>query len=194
MVFAIGMSVKMSQICSLSSPRYIPRYTYEDYCQWKGKWELIEGIPIAMSPAPPPKHQMISTALSEIFVLVLKKTCKTCQIYAPLDWVIKDDTVLQPDLLVVCGQIEKKFLDFPPVLVIEILSPSSAIKDRNAKYQIYESQNVRYYLIVDVTAEKIEIYELVEGQYQPAAVNPDSFEFNLHDDCKIMVSFDELWD
>ena len=120
MVFAIGMSVKMSQICSLSSPRYIPRYTYEDYCQWKGKWELIEGIPIAMSPAPPPKHQMISTALSEIFVLVLKKTCKTCQIYAPLDWVIKDDTVLQPDLLVVLRSDRK-----------EIFGLSSGSGDRN---------------------------------------------------------------
>ena len=184
----------MQQICNLHALKYIPHYTYEDYCHWEGKWELIDGIPVAMSPSPIPKHQLVTTILSEIFVSALKKTCKKCRLYAPIDWMVRDDTVLQPDLLGVCGEITKKYLDFPPVLVIEILSPSTAIKDRNAKYQIYESQKVRYYLIVDVTTDKLEVYELIDGQYQPAAVNPDTFEFDLHSNCPVHISFDTLWD
>lgn len=36
--------------------KYLPNYTYEDYCQSEGQWELIEGIPYAMSPLSIPIH------------------------------------------------------------------------------------------------------------------------------------------
>ncbi len=35
-------------------------YTYEDYCHWEGKWEMIWGVPLAMAPAPMIKHQSIA--------------------------------------------------------------------------------------------------------------------------------------
>jgi hypothetical protein len=35
-----------------SSVKILPHYTYEDYCKWEGRWELINGIPHTMSPAP----------------------------------------------------------------------------------------------------------------------------------------------
>ncbi|WP_301924323.1 hypothetical protein [Ferruginibacter sp.] len=35
-----------------SAVKILPHYTYEDHCQWEGRWEIIEGIPFAMSPAP----------------------------------------------------------------------------------------------------------------------------------------------
>ena len=44
--------------------KYRPYYTYEDYCQWEGRWELIEGMPYAMSPAPIPEHQRVSVLLN----------------------------------------------------------------------------------------------------------------------------------
>ena len=43
----------------MSAVKLLPYYTYEDYCNWEGRWELIEGIPFAMSPAPAPGHQRI---------------------------------------------------------------------------------------------------------------------------------------
>ncbi len=55
--------------------KILPHYTYEDYLQWKGRWELIEGIPYAMSPQPVPKHQRIAVNLSTEFRIALKK-CK----------------------------------------------------------------------------------------------------------------------
>lgn len=36
----------------MSAVRILPHYTYSDYCNWEGRWELIEWIPYAMSPAP----------------------------------------------------------------------------------------------------------------------------------------------
>ena len=173
--------------------KYRPYYTYEDYCQWEGRWELIEGMPYAMSPAPVPAHQSVSVLLSFEFVKALK-SCKNCKLFQPLDWKIKEDTIVQPDLLIVCDKIEKKFLDFPPALVVEILSPATASKDRGEKMELYHSQKVKYYLIVDPQFKKLEIYEFNEAQYEPVSVNPETYHFTLHDNCTIDVNLLDIWD
>jgi Uma2 family endonuclease len=174
---------------------YIPHYTYEDYCQWEGRWELIDGIPVAMSPVPRPAHQIVGGVLFSIFREQLKKNCKSCIACPPIDWLVKDDTVLQPDFLVICGPpLDNAYLAFPPELVAEVLSPSTAIKDRNAKFKIYEEKGVKYYLILDVKLKKLEVYQLIEGKYQLVSENPPSFDFTFHNNCSITVSFDELWD
>ncbi len=173
--------------------RYRPHYTYEDYCQWEGKWELIEGMPYAMSPAPIPAHQGVSVMLSFEFVKALKK-CKNCRAFQPLDWKISEDTIVQPDLLIVCKKIEKKFLDFPPALVLEILSPSTASKDRGEKMELYQSQQVQYYLIIDPQFKKIEIYQFTDKAYELVSINPANFLFNFDDQCNVDVNFLEIWD
>jgi Uma2 family endonuclease len=173
--------------------KYRPNYTYEDYCQWEGNWELIEGMPYAMCPAPVPAHQSVSTLLSFEFVKALK-TCKKCKAFQPLDWKIAEDTVVQPDLLVVCDKIEKKFLDFPPALVVEILSPATASKDRGEKMELYQSQKVEYYLIIDPQFKKVEVYQYSDAQYEPVAINPDRFTFHLHTDCNIEVGLLDIWE
>jgi Uma2 family endonuclease len=174
--------------------KYRPHYTYEDYCQWEGKWELIEGMPYAMSPAPIPAHQVIGGNFYSIFKEGLKKGCTDCKAFPPIDWKIAEDTIVQPDLLIVCDKIEKKFLDFPPVLVLEILSPSTSIKDRGFKKEIYQLQKVKYYLIVDPPFKKVEIYQLINNTYQPVAVNPDVYIFNLKEDCNTEVNLSDIWD
>ncbi len=45
------------------SHKILPNYTYDDYSHWEGKWEIIEGIPYAMSPSPSPLHQRITAHL-----------------------------------------------------------------------------------------------------------------------------------
>ena len=174
--------------------KYLPNYTYEDYCQWEGQWELIEGIPYAMSPLPIPIHQTINGNLYANFKEALKKSCKDCKAYLPIDWKINDNTILQPDLLVVCDKIEKKFLDFTPTIVVEILSPSTAVKDRNIKKEIYLFQGVKYFLIFDPPTKKIEIYEAVNNAYSPVSISPNNFEFILKDGCAADVNFEDIWD
>ena len=175
--------------------RILPNYTYDDYIHWEGRWELIEGIPHAMAPLPVPKHQRIASALNYEFVSAIKKSkCKHCFVYEPLDYKVAEDTVIQPDVLVVCGKINKKFLDFPPSLVVEILSPSTALKDRHTKFGIYETNCVKYYIIVDVDKELFEVYKLIEGKYAAVEIDlKEPINFILEDGCSINVSFSDVW-
>jgi Uma2 family endonuclease len=172
--------------------KYRPHYTYDDYVEWEGRWELIEGMPYAMSPLPVPEHQRISLNLCILFKEGLKD-CKQCKVYPPIDWKIAEDTVVQPGVLIVCNKIEKKYLDFPPVLVAEILSPSTAAKDRGLKMELYRMQKVKYYCLIDWQFKKIEIYELLTDSYQPVSVNPDGFQFLLNT-CTADVNFESVWE
>ncbi len=174
--------------------KYLPKYSYKDYCLWEGQWELIEGIPYAMSPLPTLPHQRVNGTLFEAFNKALKKGCKECKVYIPIDWKISEHTIVQPDLSVVCKPTEKKYLDFAPTLVVEILSPSTAIKDRNVKKQIYQSQGVKYFLIVNPQTKKIEVYELINEAYGLVASTPKNFTFILKDDCKAKVDFSDIWE
>ncbi len=99
-----------------SAVKILPHYTYGDYCNWEGRWELIEGIPYAMSPLPMPRHQIIASNLLYEFMQQLKK-CKKCRAVQPVDYKVAEDTIIQPNMLVVCGDMKKPFLDFTPQLV-----------------------------------------------------------------------------
>ncbi len=171
----------------------LPHYTYADYEQWEGKWELIDGIPYAMSPLPVPKHQRIASAISTEFSIALKKY-RHCTVYQPLDYKIEEDTIVQPDMLIVSREIRKKFLDFPPVLIVEILSPSTAFKDRHVKYPLYESQQIPYYLIVSPDTEEVEIYEYKNNRYQlQQKVKEWRYSFLLDGICDATIDFREIW-
>ncbi len=172
--------------------KILPHYTYEDYQQWEGRWELIDGLPYAMSPQPVPKHQRIAVNLTSEFRTALKK-CKKCTAYQPLDYVIAEDTIIQPDMLVVCKPITKKFLDFAPALVVEILSPSTALKDRHTKFEIYQSQNISYYIIISPDKEEAEIYKNEDGKYMLIqSGHTFSYTFNF-EDCEANIDFNEIW-
>ncbi len=104
-----------------------------------------------MSRSPIPKHQRVAAEMIAEFILALRQSgCSSCRVYPDMDFKIANDTILEPDILIVCGEIIAKILDFAPSLVVEILSPSTALRDRNTKYQLYEREGVTYYVIVDV--------------------------------------------
>lgn len=174
--------------------KLLPHYTYEDYCNWEGHWELIDGIPYAMSPQPVPEHQSVAGNLHAELRTALKKSGCHCRVYQPLDYKLSDDTIFNPDLLVVCHPILKKYLDFPPGIVVEILSESTAFKDRHIKYPRYEAEGIPYYLVVDVDKKSVEVYKLSNQQYQLQNVDlakPYAFEI---DDCCFELVFDNIWD
>jgi Uma2 family endonuclease len=178
----------------MEASRILPHYTYDDYVHWEGKWELIEGIPFAMSPSPRPKHQWITANISSEFRVALKK-CKQCKVYDPIDYKISEDTILQPDVLIVCGRIEQTFLDRAPALIVEVLSPSTASKDKLYKLNTYQRMGVPYYLIVDADAESVEVLALRDGRYE-LAVNGHSFKytFSFPEDCSATIDFNEIWE
>jgi Uma2 family endonuclease len=173
--------------------RLLPHYTYDDWLNWEGQWELIEGIPYAMSPMPVPNHQRIAANLLIEFGNSLKK-CNDCKVYQPIDYKVADDIIVQPDLLIVCGEISKKYLDFPPVLVVEILSPSTALKDRHSKFEIYQDQKIKYYLIVSPDTHEVEVHEYVTDGYELKQKDKDfKYRFNFTSDCTANIDFKEIW-
>lgn len=174
--------------------KYIPYYTYKDWIRWEGRWELIEGIPIAMSPMPLPEHQrIVAELITELSLALRKNGCKDCKVYDSIDFKIAEDTIFEPDILIVCGKINKSFLDFTPALIVEVLSKSTEEKDRGIKYDHYEQEGVKYYVMVDLKERAVEIYELVSNKYQ---LQPyiNNFEFQLNENCKIYPEFDNIWE
>ncbi|MDN3659305.1 Uma2 family endonuclease [Ferruginibacter paludis] len=124
-----------------SAVKILPHYTYEDYWQWEGRWEIIEGIPYAMSPAPSLRHQWVSAnMLYQLKDGIKKSGCDNRRVYNFIDIKVSDDTVVQPDAAVICKEVNKPFLDFAATIVVEILSPPTVMKDRNNKFYIYQSQ------------------------------------------------------
>jgi len=174
------------------SARILPNYSFEDYTRWEGEWELIEGIPYAMSPMPSPEHQRVSGKIHALFLEELQRhhDCP-CEVYQPIDVKINDTTVVHPDILIVCRPIEKHYLDFPPALVVEILTPATALKDKITKYEMYQDFGIRYYLIVDPETHQINYYGLsTDGKYE-AIKDPESLK--LDGQCAISPNFAGVW-
>ncbi len=176
-----------------SAYKILPHYIYEDYLRWEGSWELIDGIPYAMSPAPRPEHQNVAGNLHAEFRNALKEANCKCKVYQPIDYKVADDTILNPDLLIVCKPITDIFLNFPPELVVEILSPATALKDRHTKFEIYQKEKIPYYLIVDADKKMVEIYFLNNSMYEKKAAdqqNPFRFTFST---CSFEITLDNIW-
>jgi Uma2 family endonuclease len=171
----------------------LPHYTYDDYVQWEGDWEIINGIPYAMSPAPSKKHQKLSLEIA-LQLKQLLSLCKNCEIYQAIDWQIAEDTVLQPDVLVVCGDNPEEIkLSIPPELVFEILSPSTARKDRVLKYRLYREAGVKYYCMVSPGTKTAEVFVLRDSKYNEIEDFPGGkITFDLGP-CSIAFDFSELF-
>lgn len=173
---------------------YSPGYTYADYEQWEGRWELIEGMPHAMSPLPSGKHQWICLQLASQLQRELED-CAHCRVSLPMDWKVSESTVLQPDLFIACFPFrDSRFIDRAPMLVVEVLSPSTKAKDLTVKRSIYLDQKVAYYLIIDPDKEEFTVLHLVAGEYEVASKGHDGlFTFRLENDCRAAVDFSVIW-
>jgi len=173
--------------------KILPHYTYEDYCRWEGHWELIDGIPYAMSPAPRSAHQAVVGNLHAELRTSIKKSGCDGKVYQPIDYKLAEDTVLNPDLLVVCKPIAKAFLDFAPEIVVEILSPATVLKDRHTKFDLYQKEGIPYYFIIDVDSKVVEVYQLNNKIYERQHLDQQlPFSINLAE-CKFDLVFDNIW-
>jgi Uma2 family endonuclease len=163
----------------MSSPQPKTRTsTLADWATWEGRWEIIQGIPYDMTPAPSPEHQRASMALSLAIGNALldarRKHGGACEVMAaPIDLFLPGDpgSVYQPDLVIVCDptKITQRGIEGVPELVVEILSPSTAGKDVTRKRWAYEAAGVPEYLIVDPSERVGLLLRLHEGRYEEAA-------------------------
>jgi len=128
-----------------------PHFTWDDYQSWPEteRWELIDGVAYAMSPAPSTKHQMV---VGHLFSRLLQGLSgKPCRPFiAPTDVRLSDLDVVQPDILVVCkpGQITPSHIEGAPDVVVEVLTPTTATHDQREKKALYERAGVAEYVMV----------------------------------------------
>ena len=150
------------------------RYTFADYMAWDdgARYELIDGIAYAMSPSPNWIHQNICVKIVSRIANFLEG--KPCMVFAsPFDVRLnadgEDDTVVQPDILVVCDRkkLDPKGYGYrgAPEMVVEIVSPSTARMDRLVKYKKYQQFGVKEYWIVYPATRTVEVHLLANGQY-----------------------------
>jgi Uma2 family endonuclease len=169
---------------------YSEQYTIEVWKNWTDPWELISGFPYCLVGARDYQHQnMAGLILAEIIFQL--KSCGKCKAVMPIDWQIDEQTVVQPDILVLFKPVNEKRLFQIPVCLFEILSPSTQRKDRTVKFELYQNQGVKYYVMVDPETKTTEAFQLGEdGKYVPMISEPVlSFDF---EGCKVELNMTEL--
>ena len=123
--------------------------------------ELIDGMEI-VTPAPIPRHQVAARQLTLLLDRAVPAGLEV--LFAPVDWRVDEETVVEPDVLVVdAGDLDGAFLTRTPYLVVEIASPSTAMLDRNLKRALYERAGVPAYWLLDLDGPMLTVLELEGG-------------------------------
>lgn len=170
----------------------LPAYTFDDYAQWKGEWELINGIPYSKLPVSTFLHQAIASAITFSLSNSIKNIPE-CFMLSQLDWKINESTVVRPDVVLSCHDSDNDFLSKRPEIIFEILSKSSIKMDQETKFRIYQEEKVPYYIIVNPDDLKASIYKLENNEYSKQGdFNREHFDF---DDlsCDASVDFNEVF-
>jgi Uma2 family endonuclease len=139
------------------------KYTYDDYLSFPDdgrRHELIDGDHY-VTPSPNLRHQEISRRLSEAIGLWLRDHAVGRIFYAPLDVILSNSDVVEPDLLYVSNEhadILQDWVRGAPDLVIEILSPGTRKVDETIKRRLYDRVGVHEYWIVDPELELVKVH------------------------------------
>ena len=180
-----------------NDPRSGVKLTYDDYLLIPDdglRHEIIDGEHY-VTPAPDLYHQKVSRRIQFQLYTQIELRDLGEVLNAPADVQLSEVDVLQPDLLIVLA--ERSEIMVPsrvrgaPDLVVEILSPSTAKRDRALKRARYEAFGVREYWIVDPRARCVEQLVLEQGHYRPVARCTDEIHPCILDG--VRVDLTEVW-
>jgi Uma2 family endonuclease len=149
--------------------------TYRDYAALpdNGKrYELHDGELIELT-SPTLRHQRAIGALYTILDEHVRRRALGEVLLAPFDVILSDTTVLQPDVLFIetprLGVLAEHGVEGSPTLAVEVLSPSTASRDRGRKRALYARHGVPYLWLVDPVAAVLEAYALQGNEYHGVA-------------------------
>ena len=177
-VFRVGLKpvprkqrIARERTATMAIPNPIAKFTYEDYLNAPEdkRYELLDGelVPI---PALGERHQSISILLGSKLVQFASENSLGRVYHAPFDVVLSDVDVVQPDLLLVSNErdhiITPANIQGAPDLVVEILSPSTAERDKTFKRALYAKHGVNEYWMVDTAEKDITVLLLGERGYE----------------------------
>lgn len=173
------------------------RLTYGDYCLVPDdgrRYELLEGQ-LHVTPAPSPAHQHVSKRLFVILLRYFDEGGRGYVFYAPIDVILAEDDVVQPDHVVVqdAAQISGRGIEGAPALLVEVISPSRADYDRTVKAQRYAARGVPHYWIVDPEARRLECFRLREGRYELEAAGTEDEAVDVLDFPGLRIPLAMLW-
>ena len=134
--------------------------------QYEYPEELINGEAVAMSPSPAHNHIWVANNLNFIFGNYLRG--KKCRVYPDgFDVHLSKKDIFKPDMMVVCDRdkIKPNGIYGAPDLVVEVLSRSTAHRDKGYKKDTYAKSGVREYWLVDPGNESIEVYLNADGVF-----------------------------
>ena len=158
----------------MTSPNPLIKFTYEDYLRTPDdkRYELIDGE-LIRTQSSGRAHQRASVRLGSKLYFFVRKHDLGLIYWARRDVVLSDTDVVQPDLMFISN--ERMHIDTEaevwggPDLVVEILSPSTADRDRTVKQVLYARHGVKEYWLVDADARTIEVLLLRDRGFEPAA-------------------------
>ncbi|MCD6173601.1 MAG: Uma2 family endonuclease [Sulfurimonas sp.] len=167
-------------------------YTYDDYKLWKGDWELFDGIAVSMCPVPMRKHQSLASFIITELNNQLND-CPKCEVLGEVDYKISDDTILRPDIVLTCDETNDTYLTKAPEIIVEIISKSTAKRDETHKFDMYEAEKVKYYIIVYPNDLIAKVYKLDGKKYDKQGdFGKEVYEFK-NTTCGVSINFERIF-
>lgn len=151
------------------------KFTYQDYLLLPEdrRVELIGGD-FYLVPSPGVFHQRVAANIEHVLRDFVLRNGLGEVLDAPLDVVLSPHDVVQPDVMFISHErrhiITDENIQGPPDLVVEVLSPSTAERDRTIKKRLYARSGVRELWLVSVAAQVIEVFDLEAGEEAPPKV------------------------
>lgn len=156
------------------------KLTYREYALLPDdqRYELIEGE-LYLIPSPTTRHQRASACLFRHIDTHVSMHQSGEVFFAPLDIVLSDTNVLQPDVIFISNEraaiVTEPNIQGAPDLAIEVLSPSTSARDRGIKRSLYERFGVRELWFVDLEQRTIEVWaQRAEGLVRVASHGPEA--------------------
>jgi Uma2 family endonuclease len=170
---------------------------YEDYARLPAdgkRYEVLDGE-LYVTPAPSPLHQRLSKRLQRRLEEHFEARDLGEVFNAPIDLILGRNDIAQPDLLVVAApsQVTGRAIEGPPLLVVEVLSPSSRAQDRFVKMRRYGVLGVPHYWILDPDAETLECFRLEHDDYRLVAEASAPETLRHPDWPDLVINLGDLW-
>ncbi len=158
------------------------------------RWERIDGVIYDMTPSPTSEHQRIVGRIYRDISGYLKG--KTCESFtSPFDVYLDGDEsgdYVQPDITVICdiNKIQHKGCVGVPDMIVEVLSPRTAKKDKSSKLRAYRRAGVREYWIVDPYNQTVEVYLMdnEDGVFPTVYNKDDIIMVSIFEDLGVKLS------
>ena len=160
----------------MSTQPVVRRWTYDEFARLPNdgnRYEIIGGE-LVVTPAPTLTHQKIVTRLVSLLEPFVERNGLGELYVGPVDVLFAESDYLAPDLVFVRADrtsiLKDRGVEGAPDLVVEVVSPKTAGRDRTLKRERYEEFGVAEYWVVDGAARRVEIYRATAGPAQQPEV------------------------